>query len=251
MQTLPLEKIWQVALNLDPTSLLNFCRTNKAYAELCRSDGFWKNYFDQHPEVPENVENPMFWARKAQHDFGFPIAAFPFAGEFDVPARDRYLSVKNYLPSKENLLLLNQMAPQWNQYKNKWQLVLDYPMEPTLYHDKNLQSLPPMTQDEANDFLDGLEDQETDEFIKSMHLYLTLDYSITRPWDRVFKQRVNLEAPRRTLIRGDNDENVTYGDILNNTRNLFPDITWGVINQYIWNGFSPDGIPQLKVKIGF
>jgi hypothetical protein len=247
METLPLENIWQIALQLNPASLLNFCRTNRTYAELCQNETFLKEYLNQDPELPA-----IFWSQKAYHDFGFPIEAFPFAGDPDLSAADRYRYISGYRPPQDHFLLLNQMAPQWNQYTETWdrQLNLDYPMEPTLYPDTNLHSLPPMTEEQANEFLDSLDDLSGDPFIRSNHLYLNLDYNMYRHV-KGFKGTVHLRVPRQTLIRGDGNDDITYEEILKNTRNLFPSIDFGGIEQYTWDGFSPDGIPQLKVTIDF
>jgi hypothetical protein len=227
------------------------CRTNSEYAGLCRSDDFWKNYFDEHPEVPENVESPIFWARKAYHDFGFPIGAFPFVGKWwDLSARDQYFHIKVYIPPKDHMQLLNLMAEQWNPYDNDWELRLDYPMEPNLYYDKNLRTLSPMTEAEANKFLDELQDKAEANFIESNHLYLISDYYESRRYPLQLRD-IELEVPQRSLMRGYENDNVTYLDILKFTRNLFPASDFAKLGKYSWAGFSAEGFPQLKVDFHF
>lgn len=252
METLPVEKIWDIALRTDPTSLLEYCQTQKLYSALCSNENFWKDYFKHNPNNPEDVASPLFWARKAEYDFGFPRDAFPFVGKYESSARDRYMIIKDMVPLPENFLLLNQMAPQWDQYKDNWDLTLDYPMEPTLYPDKKLHTLEPMTEEQADQFLDTLSDRsEEEDFTKSNHLYINTVYSVTRAFDPIFKQRVNLDSNRRTLVRGYENNSVSYHDVLSNTRNLFPGDASGVIQYYSWKGFSEDGIPIIKVVIDF
>lgn len=255
IETLPLETIWQIALKLDPTSLMNLCRTNKQYADLCRSDNFWKNYFDRHPEVPENVESPMFWARKAYHDFGFPIRAFPFVGDpRDLSAREQYFRITELVPPEDHMKLLNQMAPQWNPYDNDWNLIIDYPVYPDMYYDKTLTTLPPMTEVDATQFVEELPDRAEQDFIKSNHLYLTHKYYNSRsyPYRMPYgQQSIKINVPQRSLMRGDNDNNITYLDILNFTRNLLPNYDYIRIGKYSWDGFSAEGFPQLEVNFQF
>ena len=202
------------------------------------------------------VQDTNYWIQKAATDFGLSKDAFLLSGDTKLTPQQRYDYVKSLVPTRDspagaNLKDLNKMAIHWDQNKNFWEFIMDYLIYPNMYEAPELQNEPVMTEAQADAYTDELlgEDPLEIEFVPANRIYLTCSYEYTKYIDgERAEQLVNLKS----LIRheGEGKGNITMRDILENTRVFFP-VTWGRIHYYEFTGFSPEGIPTLKVHIGF
>lgn len=234
MESLTQEDLFEILLHLPYKEVLKKCQVSEAWNNICQDE--------------------VFWMRKALLDFKIAASTFYFIGESDLSNKERYKLIDSIVPTKEQIKKLNRIAPQWDPTNDGWDLVLDYPMDPNLYPDKELQGDKPMTKKEADVFLDEMVEEvdEEEEFIPYERLYLACEYSYSRHVSRKSREglRPEVKVNQKSLVRARGKEYISIRSILEASRVFFP-VDWGGIHYYRFKGFSEEGIPILKVEIGF
>lgn len=195
---------------------------------------------------PKKINYLCDWAKRAERNFKFPIQAFYFVGLGNLSPLEKYIIISNMIPTFNHLELLNRLASQWDFFDNDWFENIDNLIDPTSEYYQ------PLTEDEAEKFINNILENERAIFLDSNHLYLYTKYTETGMYfDSETKKynpiRRNLDL--KTLVRGYANDPITFLDIL---KNLFPSNseTHGSA-QYTFKGFSEEGYPILDVDLEF
>lgn len=146
-----------------------------------------------------------------------------------------YLAIKDLIPTNESLTLLNKIQTQWSASKGGWDLIYD----PLIDNYS-------MTKEQANEFMDNIEDTADNTFINFNHLQLVNKFGYNN-------YSINIENKQfsyKTIITNTNA--ITYQDILDGIVNVIPDfIKYFTINKLEFGGFNKNGLPIIKTDIDF
>lgn len=196
--------------------------------------------------LPERIcKDFYFWRDLAVKDFNYPADAFPFIDE-DTPV-ERYLRVKSYVPSKEQMRNLNALAVLYDFTDNNLESTFT-PLDKDSFEKFALEG---ETKESLSELFDELEaDYESLPVSGSNYVNLTATYG---RYLYVFdtKQNFNQKASTvNSMVRGYKDEPVAYADVLQNSRNLFPpDSSYPAVKEYKFKGFTELGVPQIEVDV--
>ena len=104
-----------------------------------------------------------------------------------------------------------------------------------------------MTEDEANEFLNQIDDTADENFISYNLVHVTTTYEIHR---YLGGQRVENTLTKSTIVRGEDNNPVSYRDILTALRSLIqPNMDVSGVHDFRYIGFSSDGAPTIQGDI--
>ena len=197
--------------------------------------------------LSSHIEKDFYiWRDLAVKDFKFPNEAFPFLRPKS--PLDKYLLIKNCIPSEEALSNLNLLADIYDFDTDE--LAIEK-RPPIIFYD--------FYKLEEETFPSFLERFET---LKSNYKTLAIsgsDYfklTKTSRWHRDVLVNGTLKLFQQdnividTIIRGNKNQPVTYYEILRNAKNLIPFKVEGFVVTYgEFLGFTNYGIPILTFEI--
>lgn len=198
------------------------------------SDRQLEDISESNPELANIIE---LWGKKAEKDFGYPYEMFRIYGYKYESQIEHYLDIKKKIPTKESLQLLNKIQSQWNIREEDWDLIYD-----PLIDDYG------MTKKEADMFMDDIQVIASGPFIRSNSIQLINEFQYSNYKIGVKEKKFKY----KTIIRADNENNITYRDIIENVRQVIPEfVKYLTIRNHKYKSFNKDGIPIILVDIDF
>lgn len=175
------------------------------------------------------------WGRKAEKDFGYPYDMFKIYGDIYNSQIDHYLAIKNMIPTEDSLKLLNKLATQWSVQEGDWELIYD-----PLIDDYN------MTKEQADEFMDQVEDTADEKFINTDSLQIINKFGYDN-------YRIGIDHKKfsyKTIVKSKRD--INYQDVLSAVNQVVPDfVDYFSITDYQYGGFNKNGLVIIKVDINF
>ena len=190
------------------------------------------------------------WKNRSKTDFNFPPEVYIFMEYREKPAKpsELYFKIQEMIPSPKNLDILTRLSRQWDYEANHFRnpLIIDYTLENDNIFTPHCPTTPEgITSEEANKFLDEIDDIVDQDFISCNHLYLHCVYTTYN----IQIPNIRIKRDIKILIREYRNFNMTYRTILEHSRAFFEPNSNGYINYFTFTGFHSDGIPILGVDI--
>lgn len=197
-----------------------------------------------HELVQKDRSNSIYWEKwqnQTVGEFGFPMVAFESLGTSQWTPFERYILITR-MCTEENLKMLNSLVNHWDVDGQELVYNFDF-MDEEEYKKK--------TTAEWDEFVTQLVARiKKDKFTPVNRLYLCEKGT----WNRDNRNRegemyeIKQKENIRTLIRGKGQGGITYLEILEACRVLFPCGDYCLIEKFKFEGFSPEGIPCLLVS---